>query len=94
MEQRKALNQNQKEKQEELEKLAQEKAQLQTQENLQQQISQLNQALNYVEANQKRIEELKTQKEYRKNQTELKNLNDFQLFLTDQKLAFEKQRKI
>ncbi|QKX95652.1 MAG: ATP-dependent Zn protease [Rapeseed phyllody phytoplasma] len=93
LEQRKALNQNQKEKQEELEKLAQEKAQLQTQENLQQQISQLNQALNYVEANQKRIEELKTQKEYRKNQTELKNLNDFQLFLTDQKLAFEKQKK-
>ncbi|QKX95523.1 MAG: ATP-dependent Zn protease [Rapeseed phyllody phytoplasma] len=93
MEQRKALNQNQKEKQEELEKLAQEKAQLQTQENLQQQISHLNQALNYVEANQKRIEELKTQKEYRKNQTELKNLNDFQLFLTDQKFAFEKQKK-
>ncbi|WP_342386656.1 ATP-binding protein [Candidatus Phytoplasma asteris] len=93
LEQRKALNQNQKEKQEELEKLAQEKAQLQTQENLQQQIFQLNQALNYVEANQKRIEELKTQKEYRKNQTELKNLNDFQLFLTDQKFAFEKQKK-
>ncbi|GLH60944.1 hypothetical protein PAWBP_6820 [Paulownia witches'-broom phytoplasma] len=66
MEQRKALNQNQKEKQEELEKIAQEKAQHQTQENLQQQIFQLNQALNYVEANQKRIEELKTQKEYRK----------------------------
>ncbi|MBT1576945.1 AAA family ATPase ['Elaeagnus angustifolia' witches'-broom phytoplasma] len=93
MEQRKALNQNQKEKQEELEKLAQEKVQLQTQENLQQQISQLNQALNYVEANQKRIEELKTQKEYQKNQTELKNFKDFQLFLTDQKLAFEKQKK-
>ncbi|BAD04149.1 ATP-dependent Zn protease [Onion yellows phytoplasma OY-M] len=93
MEQRKALNQNQKEKQEELEKLAQEKAQLQTQENLQQQISHLNQALNYVEANQKRIEELKTQKEYRKKQTELKNFKDFQLFLTDQKLAFEKQKK-
>ncbi|WAN63185.1 ATP-dependent Zn protease [Candidatus Phytoplasma rubi] len=93
MEQRKALNQNQKEKQEELEKLAQEKAQLQTQENLQQQISHLNQALNYVEANQKRIEELKTQKEYQKNQTELKNFKDFQLFLTDQKLAFEKQKK-
>ncbi|MFB0638571.1 AAA family ATPase [Candidatus Phytoplasma solani] len=93
LEQRKALNQNQKEKQQELEKLAQEKAQLQTQENLQQQIFQLNQALNYVEANQKRIEELKTQKEYRKNQTELKNFKDFQLFLTDQKLAFEKQKK-
>ncbi|QKX95731.1 ATP-binding protein [Candidatus Phytoplasma asteris] len=93
IEQRKALNQNQKEKQEELEKLAQEKAQLQTQENLQQQIFQLNQALNYVEANQKRIEELKTQKEYQKNQTELKNFKDFQLFLTDQKLSFEKQKK-
>ncbi|QKX95094.1 AAA family ATPase [Candidatus Phytoplasma asteris] len=93
LEQRKALNQNQKEKQEELEKLAQEKTQIQTQENLQQQISQLNQALNYVEANQKRIEELKTQKEYRKNQTELKNFKDFQLFLTDQKFAFEKQKK-
>ncbi|MGM1458865.1 MAG: AAA family ATPase, partial [Columbia Basin potato purple top phytoplasma] len=93
IEQRKALNQNQKEKQEELEKLTQEKAQLQTQENLQQQIFQLNQAFNYVEANQKRIEELKTQKEYQKNQTELKNFKDFQLFLTDQKLAFEKQKK-
>ncbi|WEX19421.1 MAG: SAP62-like protein [Candidatus Phytoplasma asteris] len=93
LEQRRALNQNQKEKQKELEKLVKEKDQLQTQENLQQQIFQLNQALNYVEANQKRIEELKTQKEYRKNQTELKNFKDFQLFLTDQKLAFEKQKK-
>nr|BDU62107.1 ATP-dependent Zn protease [Candidatus Phytoplasma phoenicium] len=93
LEQRRALNQNQKEKQEELEKLAQEKTQLQTQENLQQQISHLNQALNYVEANQKRIEELKTQKEYQKNQIELKNFKDFQPFLTDQKLAFEKQKK-
>ncbi|WP_017191698.1 AAA family ATPase [Poinsettia branch-inducing phytoplasma] len=92
LEQRKALNQNQKEKQEELAKLSQEKAQLQTQENLQQQIFQLNQALNYVEANQKRIEELKTQKEYRTNQTELKNLNSFYLFLTGQKLYFTKQK--
>ncbi|GLH60633.1 hypothetical protein PAWBP_3710 [Paulownia witches'-broom phytoplasma] len=42
---------------------------------------------------QKRIEELKTKKEYQKNQTELKNFKDFQLFLTDKKLAFEKQKK-
>ncbi|MHA0849856.1 MAG: putative secreted protein [Candidatus Phytoplasma australasiaticum] len=91
--QRKALNQNQKAQQAELEKLAQAKAQLQTQENLQQQIFRLNQALNYVEANQKRIEELKTQPEYQKNQTELKNFQDFQLFLTDQKIAFEKQKQ-
>ncbi|MDO8059403.1 AAA family ATPase, partial ['Crotalaria aegyptiaca' phytoplasma] len=91
--QRKALNQNQKEKQEELAKLAQAKAQLQTQENLRQQIFQLNQALNYVEAHQKRMEELKTQPEYQKNPTELKNFQDFQLFLTDQKIAFEKQKR-
>ncbi|MDV3139542.1 MAG: hypothetical protein Q8742_02280 [Candidatus Phytoplasma australasiaticum] len=91
--QRKALNQNQKEKQAELEKLAQEKAQLQTQENLQQQIGQLNQSLNYVEANQKNLETLKTQKEYRHNQTELKNLNAFKLFLESQKLYFNKQKQ-
>ncbi|MDV3166706.1 MAG: AAA family ATPase, partial ['Waltheria sp.' little leaf phytoplasma] len=91
--QRKALNQNQQEKQAELAKLAQEKAQLQTQENLQQQIAQLTQALNYVEANQKNLETLKTQKEYRHNQTELKNLNAFQLFLEGQKLYFNKQKQ-
>ncbi|WEX20370.1 MAG: cell division protease FtsH [Candidatus Phytoplasma citri] len=91
--QRKALNQNQQEKQAELAKLAQEKAQLQTQENLQQQIGQLNQSLNYVEANQKNIETLKTQKEYRHNQTELKKLNAFKLFLEGQKLYFNKRKQ-
>ncbi|MDV3157574.1 MAG: AAA family ATPase, partial [Candidatus Phytoplasma australasiaticum] len=85
--------QNQQEKQAELAKLAQEKAQLQTQENLQQQIGQLNQSLNYVEANQKIIETLKTQKEYRRNQTELKNLNAFKLFLEGQKFYFNKQKQ-
>ncbi|MBS2993807.1 AAA family ATPase ['Santalum album' aster yellows phytoplasma] len=92
IEQRKALNQNQQEKKAALEKLAQEKAQLQTQENLQQQISQFQQAINYVAANQKNLEELKNRKENRENQTELKNLNGFNLFLEGQKLYFNKQK--
>ncbi|MGM1458859.1 MAG: hypothetical protein ABZF75_00425, partial [Columbia Basin potato purple top phytoplasma] len=92
IEQRKALNQNQQEKKAALEKLAQEKAQLQTQENLQQQIFQFQQAINYVAANQKNLEELKNRKENRENQTELKKLNGFNLFLEGQKLYFNKQK--
>ncbi|MDO8064042.1 AAA family ATPase [Candidatus Phytoplasma bonamiae] len=46
-----------------------------------------------MEANQKNLETLKTQKEYRHNQTELKNLNAFRLFLEGQKLYFKKQKQ-
>jgi ATP-dependent 26S proteasome regulatory subunit len=93
LEQRRALNQNQAEKQQELEKLAQEKAQQITQENIQQQITQFNQAINYVESNQKNIVDQKTKKENHNNKKELENLNSFNLFLEGQKIYFQKQKK-